>query len=394
MRIRSIAALALGLALAIGTTLYLTEIWPPTGKTAAANIAPAMPRGVPVVAVAAQRQDMPVEVTAIGTSQASETVVLRSRIDGEIVAVHFKEGDEVKAGEPLFTLDSRALEAQLRQAEANLARDRAQLQNAKRDLDRKIDLSQREFATKMALDLARATHDGLSGTAKAAEAVIQNLKVQISYTTIRAPIDGRTGALAQTKGNMVRANDTQPLVTINSVRPIKVAFAVPQRFFDDIRKAMAAGTLQTLARAAGDGMRAQPGEVTFIDNQIDATTGTFQLKASFANRTDALWPGMMVTLVVRLGVEPGVLTVPSAAVNAGQQGPFVFVVRADQTTEMRAVKVAREAGDLTVIAEGLAEGEQVVTDGQLRLGDGTLVALRAADAGAPPAPSAPSTGVP
>lgn len=391
MRIRSAAALALGLILAAGTTLYLTEIWPPHGKTAAAEVSPAVPRGVPVVAVAAQRRDVPVEVTAIGTAQASETVILRSRIDGEIVTVHFKEGDEVKAGDSLFTLDSRALEAQLRQAEANLARDRAQLENAKRDLDRKIDLSRREFATKMALDLARATHEGLIGTVKAGEAAIQNLKVQISYTTIRAPIAGRTGAVAQTKGNMVRANDTQPLVTINSVRPIKVTFAVPQRHLDDVRRAMAAGTIQTLARAAGDGLREQPGEVTFIDNQIDPATGTFQLKASFPNRTDALWPGMMATLVVRLGVEASALTVPSAAVNAGQQGPFVFVVKADQTTEIRPVTVARESGDRTVIAGGLAEGEQVVTDGQLRLGDGTRVAPRSADAA--PAPPTPASRV-
>jgi multidrug efflux system membrane fusion protein len=307
-------------------------------------------------------------------------VSLRSRIDAEIVNVHFREGDEVKAGDVLFTLDSRAIEAQLRQVQATLERDRSQLDNARRDLARKTELSQQGYATAASLDQAKAAFGAASGTIKASEAAVQNLRVQLSYAVIRAPIGGRTGSVTQTKGNMVKANDPQPLVVINRVKPVKATFAVPQANFDDVSRSLARGRVEVVAQIQGEAP-SQPGTVTFVDNQIDTATGTFQVKASFPNDAGALWPGMMVNIVIRLGVERGVPTVPLTAVVTGQQGPFVFVIKPDETVELRQITVARESGDRVVVAKGLAPGERVVVDGQLRLANGSKVAVRA---GAPP----------
>jgi multidrug efflux system membrane fusion protein len=341
----------------------------------------------PVVATTVARQAVPLDFSVIGSVQASESVAVKSRLDGQIVKTHFKEGDEVKAGDLLFTLDSRAIEAQMHQAEANLARDQAQLVNYKRTVGRLGDLAQREFASRQSLDDARTNEAVTIASAAADQAAIENAKVQLSYTKILAPIDGRTGVITLTNGNTVKANDTVTIVTIAKIHPINVLFAVPQKYFDQVRQALAKGPVEAYAEIPNGGGRKIPGGISFFDNNIDPTTGTFQVKATFANDDGSLWPGMFVSVIVRLGVQSDALVVASAAVQSGQNGSYVFVVRPDLTAEMRPVTVAREADGRSIIASGLKDGEKVVVDGQLRLTNGTKVEVRAAAGERPPQPA-------
>jgi multidrug efflux system membrane fusion protein len=371
--------LAVAVLAGAGVAYYWDELRPLLNLTAEATPRPAAaPRAVPVVVATVSREALPIDVTVIGTVQPSETVSVRSRVDGEIQAMEFKEGDEVKAGALLFVLDSRQIQAQLRQAESNLVRDRAMMESIKADLDRKSNLAQRDYTSRSALDQARAAFDALQGTIKAGEAAVDGLKIQLSYTTIRAPIDGRTGAVTVTRGSAVRVNESAAMVVINRIQPVKVNFAIPQKYFDLVRKALAGGQLNAYAKAQGGSNVEAPGVIYFFDNAIDTTTGTFQLRASFPNEARSLWPGMLADVVARLGVEQDAIVVPSAAVSIGQRGPFVFVIKPDMTAEIRDVKVSREAGDRTVVTSGLKEGEQVVVDGQIRLANGTRVDVKTA----------------
>ncbi len=341
---------------------------------------PRAPQAVPVVATAAVRKAVPVRLEAIGTVQPIATVVVKSRIDGQIVKVPIRDGQEVKAGDPLFVLDSRAIEAQARQAEAQLARDRAQLANAKREAERQAQLVSKNYTAAATYDTAQTTAATMEATVRADEAALDNMKVQITYYTITTPIDGRVGAVLLKAGNNVKANDTITLATVNQMHPIYVAFSVPQRELPSIREAMTGRDLEVTAHAPGDNAPVEIGKLAFVDNAVDATTGTITLKGAFDNAKDRLWPGQFVNVSLTLRVEPNALVIPAQAVQVGQNGSYVYVIKPDKTVEPRDVTVGRSIGGESIIAKGLDEGEQVVVDGQLRLTKGTLVEPRPAAA--------------
>jgi multidrug efflux system membrane fusion protein len=338
----------------------------------------APPPAVPVTATAAVSKDMPLELSVIGSVEAFSTVAVRAQITGELTSVNFRQGDDVEAGQELFTLDRRPLEGALQQATANLERDTAQAANAKVILERYEQLMQRGIVAREQRDTARTTLAALDATIAAGRAAVENAKVQLQYATIRAPISGRTGALMVNAGNLVRANDQAPLVTINQVAPIYVSFALPEASLSDLRRYMAQGSLRVEARpASGEGSLAV-GRITFVDNAVDQTTGTIKIKATFANEDRWLWPGQAVNVVVRLATETEAIVVPTVAVQTGPDGTYVFLVKADETVELRAVTIARPAGTETVIKDGLAAGDTVVTDGHLRLVPGSRVSVRSA----------------
>src|SRR5579883_669682 len=327
---------------------------------APASLAAPPPQAVPVVAATVKRKPMPVVINAIGTVQPVATVVVKSRIDGQIAKVNVHDGQEVKAGDVLFQLDSRAAEAQVRQADAQLAKDRAQLANARREAARQAELAAKNYASQSIADTAQTNAAALEAAVRADEAALDNLKTLLSYYTITSSIDGRVGAIALKEGNAVKAVDTIALLTVNQMRPIYVAFSVPQRDLPAIR--------------------AEMGKLAFIDNAVDASTGTVMLRGLFQNPAEDLWPGQFVTTALTLRVEPNALVVPAQAVRVGQESSYVYVIKPDKTVEPRTVTVDRSAGGESIIASGLSEGEEVVVDGQLRLTKGTLVEPRPMDA--------------
>jgi multidrug efflux system membrane fusion protein len=333
---------------------------------------------VPVTAAAAVSKDMPLEVSVIGAVEAYSTVTVRAQITGELTSVNFEQGDDVEAGQELFTLDRRPLEAALQQATANLERDLAQAANARAILERSEQLVLRGIVAREQRDTARTTVTALEATVAADRAAVENAKVQLQYATIRAPISGRTGALMVTAGNLVRANDQTPLVTINQVTPVFVSFAFPEASLAALRRYMDRGTLRVEASLASDDGPPALGRITFVDNAVDQTTGTIRIKGTFANDDRTLWPGQFVNVVVRLATESAAIVVPTIAVQTGPDGDYVFVIKPDETVELRPVKVARVAGTETLIQDGLAAGDVVVTDGHLRLVPGSLVS-RSAD---------------
>ena len=350
-------------------TFVLKAAEPPP---AAAAAAPA----VPVVMAPATRKPMPVRIDAIGTVQPIATVAVKSRVDGEIAEVKISDGQAVKAGDVLFVLDTRAAEAQLKQSEATLAKDRAQLENAKRDVGRYKPLTEKEFVSRQQLDTAQTAADALEATVLADQAIIDTFKVQLTYYTIRSPMDGRVGTIALKTGNAVKAQDTISLVTINQIKPIYVSYAVPQRELPGIRVAVGVGTVPVQAMVPGDPGAPINGKIFFFDNQIDPTTGTISLKAIFDNADERLWPGEFVNVSSTLRTEADAITVPSSAVQVGQNGNYVFVVKPDNTVEVRPVTVDRTVGTESVISKGLNVDERVVTDGQSRLTNGSRVEIR------------------
>ena len=344
----------------------------------------AAPPAVPVTVTTAVRKAMPLDASVVGTVEAYSTVSVRAQLTGELTAVKFQQGDDVTAGQELFTLDRRPLEGALQQAEATLERDTAQAANAKAIMQRYDQLVERGIVAREQRDNARTSVAALEATLASDRAAVENAKVQLQYATIRAPISGRTGALMVNAGNLVRANDQAPLVTINQVTPIYVAFAMPEPLLPDLRRYMARGALRVEARSSSDGHLAV-GTITFIDNAVDQTTGTIKVKATFPNADRHLWPGQFVDVVVRLMTETAAIVVPSLAVQTGPDGSYVYLVKSDQTVEMRAVAVARVAGAETVIKDGLTPGDSVVTDGHLRLIPGSRISVRGGDAGSKPA---------
>jgi multidrug efflux system membrane fusion protein len=371
-------AVLLVLAALVGTGILL---WPRINRAPADIAAAGQPAQAPAVAVGvatAVSKPVPVEFGTIGTVTTYATVALKSRIDGEIMEVHLKDGQDVKAGDLLFTIDSRAIRAQLEQVQANLARDQALLISAQREVERQNSLVKKNFASKQAVDQARASADSLAASVQADQAAIDAVKVQLSYTEIRAPIDGRAGVVNLPRGNMVKANDTGALVVLNQLRPIYIAFALPQRELPRVRQAMAGGPLTVSATIPGDSGLPLTGNLTFVDNAVDPSTGTIQLRATFDNEETRLWPGQFVNVTLTLRVEQAAIVVPDAAVQQGQNGAYVFVVRSDSTVEMRPVIVDRSLAGESVIASGLAAGESVVVEGQLRLTPGMRVEPRLA----------------
>jgi multidrug efflux system membrane fusion protein len=313
----------------------------------------------------------------IGTAEAYSNVAVHAQITGQLETVSFREGDDVKKGQVLFTLDHRPLEAALQQAQAALDRDLAQAANAKAQAVRYHDLSARGIATHEQVDQINTNAAALEATVGADRAVVENAKVQLQYATIAAPIGGRTGALMVHAGNLVRANDAAALVVINQVTPIFVSFGIPEAQLPDLKRYMAAGTLRVEARPPNDVAPASSGHITFVDNAVDQTTGTIKIKGTFPNDDRRLWPGQFVNVVVTLTTESNALVVPAATVQTGQQGQYVFVVKPNQTVDLRPVTVERSDGVETVVATGVKAGETVVTDGQLRLVPGTRITVKA-----------------
>jgi multidrug efflux system membrane fusion protein len=390
---------------------------------------PAAAPPVPVGVATAERKTVPLQVTTVGNVQPYTVVTVRPQVAGQIQAVHFKEGQDVKRGDLLFTIDPRPLQAAVRQAEANVAKDQAALRqteaalaqrhaevtqaqaNLERDLaqlemakvqnERYRELVQRELVAREQYDQVkttlaaaqatvqadRAAVENARASARAAEAMVENARaainaneamtetarLQLAYTTIRAPMDGRTGNLLVQAGNVVKANEGD-LVVIAQVRPIYVSFAVPELQLGAVARYQSAGSLKVEAMMDG-GQRRAVGSLTFLNNTVDPSTGTIQLKATFPNADNALWPGQFVDVALTLATENAVV-VPAQAVQAGQQGPFVFVVKPDLTVESRLVKPGRRLVGELVIEQGLSGGEQIVTDGQLRLVPGARVEIK------------------
>jgi len=290
--------------------------------------------------------------------------------------VNFNEGDDVKMGQVLFTLDRRPLEAALQQAEANLARDLALAANARAQAVRYQDLAERGIATREQVGTMSTTAEALEATVGADRAAVENAKVQLQYATIASPLSGRTGALMVHAGNLVRANDAAPLVVINQVAPIYVSFGIPESQLPDFKRYLAQRSLHVEARPPNETGPASTGRISFVDNAVDQTTGTIKIKGTFPNDDRRLWPGQFVNIVVTLTTDPAAVVVPTVAVQAGQQGQYVFVVKPDQTVDLRAVTVARTSGTETIVKDGLQAGETVITDGQIRLVPGSRISVK------------------
>jgi len=333
-------------------------------------------QAVPVNAAPVVKKAIPLTIRTIGTVEPSSTVSIRAQVTGELTTVNFTEGDDVREGQVLFQLDQRPLDAALAQAQANLARDTAQAGNAQAQAERAEELANRGIATREQVETAATTANALQATLAADRAAVENARVQLQYATITAPIAGRTGALQVHPGNLVRANDTTPLVVINQVTPINVSFAVPEAQLPTLKQYLMKGDVPADAASPEEASGPSKGHITFIDNAVDPTTGTIRVKGSFTNADRRLWPGQFVNVTVTLANDPRALVVPSVAVQGGQQGNYVFVVKRDQTVEVRQVVVDRTSGDDTIVASGVTEGETVVTDGQLRLVAGSTVSIK------------------
>lgn len=318
---------------------------------------------------------MPRTVRAVGHVEAIAWVAIRPRVGGELQRVHFTEGEDVRAGQVLFTIDPRPYETALREAQSRLARDQALLHKAEADLARYQDLVRRDYVTREQFDQIRATMESQRATVAADLAAVDSAQLQLDYCSVTAPVSGRTGALGTKAGNLVKANDDKVLVTINQTRPIHVAFAVPAEHLGAVR-GKANDHLQVTARLPGREQRSAVGRLAVVDNAVDATTSTVLLKAVFANDEEQLWPGQFVDVELVLEQQPDRTVVPATAVQTGQKGPYVYVVSSEGSAELRPVTVVRQDEHLAVIEGGVTAGETVVTDGQLRLVPGARVAIK------------------
>lgn len=331
---------------------------------------------VPVVAAPVEQKSVPVQLKNIGNVEAYATVAIKARVGGELKEVNFREGQDVTRGQLLLVIDPRPLETALKQAEANLAKDRALATKAETDARRYAELIRRDFVSREQYDQAKATSESLAAIVKADEVAVQNARLQLSYCFITAPISGRTGNLKADRGNLIKADADTPIVVINQIQPIYVSFSLPQQFLPEVQKYLARGQVQVKAVIPGEEQRPEEGLLTFVDNTVDTATGTFLVKATFDNPEKRLWPGLFVNVVVNLTIEPNALVAPSQALQTGQTGQFVFVVKEDHTVETRPVEVERNFDGEVVIKKGLKPGELVVTDGQLRLVPGARVEIK------------------
>jgi membrane fusion protein, multidrug efflux system len=333
------------------------------------------PPAVPVTVAKVVQKTMPVTLRAIGHVEAIATVAVKARIGGELQKVWFTEGQAVAKGATLFTIDPRQYDAALRLAEAQLARDRALLDKADADTKRYEGLVKQDFVTKEQYDQIIATAASLRAGVAADQATVDNARLQLLYCTITSPVEGRTGNINVKVGNLVKADDTTPLVTINQVRPIFAGFSVPAQYLQAVLT-RSAGSIRVSAVASGSSAPPAEGTLTFVDNNVDPATSTVLLKATFPNQDESLWPGQFVDVTVILGEEANRIVAPSVAVLTGQQGQFVYVVKDDDTVDVRPVKVVRMDEADAVVAQGLSAGETVVTDGQLRLVAGAKIAVK------------------
>ena len=388
----------IGAALTLSATLLLAACSDNAAGKPRVQLPP-----VPVTIGDVVEKTIPVQLTAVGNAQAYTSVGIKSQINGQLVEVRFKEGQDVKKGDLLFVIDPRPFEAALRQseaalnqrraevkqAEATVERDTAQLANAKVQESRYRELVAKELiareqydqlntnmaAMQATVEADKAAVENARAALQAAQANVDNAKLQLGYTTIRAPIEGRTGNLLVQNGNILKANDDNPIVVINQVHPIYVSFAVPEQHLTEIKKYGSTGRLKVVARLPRQQETLATGELTFVNNTVDQTTATIQLKATFANENNALWPGQFldVSLVI---TSRTAIVVPSQAIQPGQQGPYVFVVKPDQTVESRLVTPGVRLGAETIIEKGLKPAERVVIDGQLRLVPGARIEPR------------------
>jgi len=367
-RLFGVAAVALAVIAAAGL---------PAWRAHSAEQAPAAPKAaaVPVHTALVARRDMPIAFTGMGTVAPVASVTVRARVDGQLDKVEFKEGQDVKAGQVLARLDARTFEAQLQQAQAQQARDQAQLANARADLARYADLIKDEATTRQTLDTQKALVRQLEATAQSDAAQVNAARVQLGFTTIAAPMSGRVGARLVDPGNIVHAADAGGLLVINQIDPIAVQFTLPESAFQAINRALRGGAplgVQAIDRGTREVLAS--GELTLLNNQIDTATGTIAMKARFANAAHALWPGQSVDARLVLGTQAGALTVPAAAVQRSQNGLFAYVVDAGGKARMQPIEIGATEQGLAVVTRGLAEGERVVTDGQYRLTPGAAVA--------------------
>ena len=336
---------------------------------------------IPVIVATVSEQTLPLKIQAIGNVEVQTTVSIKSRLDGQIVKVGFADGQDVAKGQMLFEIDARPLQAQLEQARATLARDKAQLDRARQQEERYKDLLQKGFVSQDAYAQFRTNVDTAAATVNASESAVDNMRVQTEYAVIRSPIQGRAGKILIQQGNLVKANDTPSLVIINQLAPIYVSFAVPEQYLGLIRKYMAGGKLvvEALPPNPGEGVAGSTtgarGTLAFVDNTVDTTTGTVRLRAVFDNKDKSLWPGQFVTASVTLNETQSAIVVPSQAVQTGPKGQYVYVVK-DGVALMREITVERAVGPHTVVSRGLVGGEQVVASGQSRLVPGMKVNIR------------------
>jgi multidrug efflux system membrane fusion protein len=345
-------------------TYFVTDGRAREGKSAKAKGPPA----VPVTVAAVQQQTIPVRLHAIGNVEAYATVAVKARVDGQIVEVNFREGQPVKKADVLFRIDPRPYEAALRQAEANALRDRAARDQANSQEKRYEELLQKNFISKEAYAQIRTNAATAEATAKASQAALENARLNLEYCTIRSTLDGYVGRVLLQAGNLVRANDPNPLVVINQVRPIYVNFGIPEQHLPEVRKYMAAGPL-AVEVVPVDAQKAPPqGTLIFVDNAVDPSTGTIRLRAQFENADAALWPGQFVNVSVRLYEQVDALVIPATAVQTGPEGQYVYVVDEELIADVRRIIVQRSEGERAIVAKGLAKDERVVTRGQLRLG--------------------------
>jgi multidrug efflux system membrane fusion protein len=338
------------------------------------------PAAIPVSVVTVVQQTVPFQLQAIGNVEAFSSVSVKARVDGQIVEVNFKEGQEVRRNSVLFKIDPRPYEAAMRQAEANFLRDTAQKDQARSQERRYQELLEKNFVSKEAYAQIRTNAETAAAVAQSSKAALDNAVLNLEYCTIRSPIDGFTGKIQIQMGNLVKANDTNPLVILNQVHPIYVSFAVPEQTLSPIRRYMAAGPLTVEAGPPSSAKAAASGKLIFVDNAVDATTGTIKLRAQFVNQDNALWPGQFVNVSVQLFEQADAIVIPSQAVQTGPEGQYVYVVDQNMLADVRKITVQRAEGERTIVASGLAKGEQVVTHGQLRLGPKTKVQI-----GKPPA---------
>jgi multidrug efflux system membrane fusion protein len=341
-----------------------------------------------VVVETAQRRTVPLQLHAIGNVETVDSVAVKPQVGGQLVGVSFREGTDVREGDVLFTIDPRPYEAALHQAQATLARDEASARNARLEAERGQSLFEQGVLSREQYDGLSNSSAGADAAVRADQAAVETARLNLAYCTIRSPLDGRAGSLLVQRGNVVKAIDGGPLVVINRVDPIFVSFSVPERRLAELKAAHTAGRLSVEAIVPGDEARPLAGELSFLDNAVDRVTGTIRLKGRFQNKERRLWPGQFVDVRLATGSRPDAVLVPSPAIQTGQSGSFVFVVRADLTVETRAVVTGQEVDGSVIVEKGLEAGERVVTDGQIRLVPGAKVELKP-PVGAPgPSPAA------
>jgi multidrug efflux system membrane fusion protein len=331
---------------------------------------------VPVVVTTAIQKAVPLQLRAVGNVEAYATVSVKSQVTGVLNKAHFREGQDVKKGQLLFTIDPRPFEAALRQAEANLARDTAQVKNLREQVRRYAELVEKQYVSREQYDQIKTNADAAESVVDADKAAVENAKVQLSYCYIYSPVNGRVGSLLVNEGNLVRVNDGAPLVVINQLNPINVTFAVPEQHLADLKRHMAVGRLGVDATFQSDDGRPEQGFLAFVDNGVDRSTGTIKLKAEFTNGERRLWPGQFVNVILTLATQADAVVIPSEAIQVGPEGQQVFVVKEDNRVEMRVVTVGRTQDGQAVVAKGLSAGEVVVREGQFLLGPGSRVEIK------------------